>query len=56
MCQKCVEIDVTIERFRQIKRSIGDQLTIERALAVIADLEAQKVALHPEQKREYITA
>jgi hypothetical protein len=56
MCEKCVEIDVTIERFRQIKRSIGDQLTVERALEVIADLEAKKAALHPERQHEHIPA
>ncbi len=56
MCEKCDEIEVTIERFRQIKRSIGDQLTVERALEVIADLETQKAALHPEDKHEHMSA
>ena len=48
MCDKCDEIDKTIERYRQIKRSILDQITVERAKELIAELEAQKAALHPE--------
>jgi hypothetical protein len=52
MCQKCIEVDKTIERFRQVKRSISDQLTVERAHEVIADLEAKKAALHPERQHE----
>jgi hypothetical protein len=31
--------------------SIGDQITIERIEAMIGDLQAQKVTLHPEQKQ-----
>jgi hypothetical protein len=46
MCEKCSTINKTIERFRQIRRSISDQLTVERARQVIADLEEQKAVLH----------
>ena len=49
MCNQCVEIDKTIERYRNILRSINDQLTLDRAKELIADLEAQKAALHPER-------
>jgi hypothetical protein len=57
MCEKCVEIDKAIERFRQVSWSICDQLTVERAKEVIADLEAKKATLHQEQKqKERITA
>ena len=48
MCEKCVEIDKTIERYHQIKRSIMDQLTVDRTKELIAELEAQKAALDPE--------
>jgi hypothetical protein len=51
MCEKCIEIDQTIERYRKILRSIGDQVTVDRAKELIAELEAQKVALHPEQEQ-----
>jgi hypothetical protein len=49
MCEKCVEIDKTIERYRRILLSIGDQLTVDRTKELIAELQAKKDALHPEQ-------
>jgi hypothetical protein len=49
MCDKCVDIDKAIERYRKIQRSIGDQVTVDRAKELIAELKAQMVALHPEQ-------
>ena len=52
MCQKCIEVDKTIERFRQVKRLISDQLWLSVPHEVIADLEAKKAALHPERQHE----
>ena len=49
MCEKCVELDEKIERYRRITLSIVDPVTIDRAKELIADMEAQKIALHPEQ-------
>ena len=51
MCDKCIEIDRAIERYRRIMRSIGDDLTIEQIKRLIVDSEAQKAALHPEQTK-----
>jgi hypothetical protein len=51
MCEKCVEIDKTIERYRRILLSIGDQLTVDRTKELIAELQAKKDALHPEQPK-----
>ena len=48
MCEKCDEIEKKIERYRQIERSIMDQLTVDRTKELIAELEAKKAALHPE--------
>ena len=48
MCEKCAELDERIERCRRVSSSINDQLTIDRIKSMIADLEAQKVALHRE--------
>ena len=48
MCDKCDEIDKTIERYRQIKERIADQALVDRARELIAELEADKAALHPE--------
>jgi hypothetical protein len=41
----------SIEHYRRIRLSIGDQITVERLEALIGDLQAQKAALHPEQKQ-----
>jgi len=46
-----MEIDKTIERYRRILLAIGDQVTIDRTREVIADLKAQKIALHSEQSQ-----
>jgi hypothetical protein len=50
MCDKCTELDGKIEQYRRIASSINDQLTIDRIKVLIAELEAQKVALHPQQE------
>jgi hypothetical protein len=52
MCDKCDELDKRIEHYSRILLSIGDRLTVERLAALIAELRAQKAALHPEQKQE----
>ena len=48
MCDKCVELDKTIERYRRM--SLADQITIDRIKTLIDELQMQKVELHPEQK------
>jgi hypothetical protein len=47
MCEKCDEIDKSIERYRQVEKTILDQVTVDRAKEMIADLMTQKSALHP---------
>jgi hypothetical protein len=51
MCDKCEELDKKIDHYETILVSIGDRATVERLMAMIADLQAQKAALHPEQKQ-----
>jgi hypothetical protein len=51
VCDKCVELDKTIERYRRILLSIGDQVTVDRTNELIAELQAKKAALHPEQAK-----
>jgi hypothetical protein len=46
MCEKCDEIERTIRRFRQVRWSISDELTVQQARQVIADLEAHKGLVH----------
>jgi hypothetical protein len=50
MCEKCVDLDEKIGRYRRMSNSINDQLTIERIRELILDAEAQKAALHSEKK------
>ena len=51
MCEKCVEIDRTIERCERAVVLVGDQVTVERLMALVKDLQAQKAALHPEEPK-----
>lgn len=48
MCEKCIEIEKKIEHYRQIQRSIPDQLTVDRTEELIIELQAQNAALHRE--------
>jgi hypothetical protein len=49
MCEKCVEIDRTIERCERAVIFVGDRVTVERLMVLVKDLQAQKAALHPEE-------
>jgi hypothetical protein len=51
MCNKCGEIDKVIEGYNRIRLSISDQLTVDKAKELMADLEARKRALHPQQEK-----
>jgi hypothetical protein len=48
MCDRCEEIDHTIERYRRIA-PINDDITVDRANELIADLESQKAVFHSMQ-------
>ena len=48
MCEKCAEIDQKMERYRTLAARILDQPTIDGIQKLVAELEAQKVVLHPE--------
>jgi hypothetical protein len=50
MCEKCDEINGTISHYRWIKSQLIDPKTHEAADDLIAKLEAEKRALHPEQE------
>jgi hypothetical protein len=51
MCDKCEKFDKKIEHYETILVSIGDRATVERLMAMIGDLQAQKATLHPESKQ-----
>ena len=48
MCDKCIELDRAIERFRQVQRTIMDQVTVDRDKEALTELEAKKAELHPD--------
>jgi hypothetical protein len=50
MCDKCDELDKKIEHYHRLASQITDQQFNERANKLIAELEAEKAALHPEAK------
>jgi hypothetical protein len=49
MCQKCIELDKRIGRLKRIAAQLLDPATVEAAAQLVAEMEAQKKALHPEQ-------
>jgi hypothetical protein len=49
MCDKCAKLDKKIEHYEIMIVSIGDRVTVDRLMAMVANLRAQKAALHPEQ-------
>jgi hypothetical protein len=51
MCNQCVEIDKTIERYRNIQGSINDRKTSDGVEKPVANLEAKTAALHPERNQ-----
>lgn len=50
MCQRCTEIEARIARHRQQLVDVDDPTAIALTELVIADLEAEKVQLHREDK------
>jgi hypothetical protein len=48
MCETCIRIDKVIEQYRQVQRTISDQVTMDRAQELIAGLRKEKAILHPE--------
>ena len=51
MCDKCVEIDQSIARYRRLARSLGDQSMIDQVEEMAKEMEAQKIAFHPDQEQ-----
>jgi hypothetical protein len=49
MCEQCVEIDKAIARYRRLRDQTLDEATVAQATRLIAELTADKAALHPEK-------
>ena len=52
MCDKCKELDKTIEHYRNLMARVTDRQTNEGIGKLIEDLRAQKAALHPEREAD----
>jgi len=52
MCDKCAVLDQKIDHYEQMLIAIGGRGTVERLQALIADLQAEKAALHPELEQK----
>jgi hypothetical protein len=50
MCEACNELDAKIEHYKKVVSAMTDQLTIDRVMALIAELEGKKSKLHREKK------
>src|ERR1700749_4281427 len=49
MCSKCKPIDERIDRYRTLGSRVTDLQALDGIKRLIAELEAQKLALHPKQ-------
>lgn len=49
MCNRCDQISLTIARYQQLKQRVIDQQMQEGVDHLLAKLEAEKLALHPEK-------
>jgi hypothetical protein len=52
MCEKCIQTDRKIEGYGLTAAAISDQPTIDLINEIIADLRAQKIALHSDRAPE----
>jgi ABC-type glutathione transport system ATPase component len=50
MCERCIEVDNQIARYPRLKSRATDRQIEEAAVRLLADLEAEKAALHPPEK------
>jgi hypothetical protein len=47
LCEKCKDIDDKMARYRRLSRAVNDKPVMESLDRLIADLELEKAALHP---------
>ena len=51
MCDKCIELDKKIAHFSDLATRLVDPPTLEGTKKLIEEMQAQEVALHPEQQK-----
>ena len=47
MCEKCVQLDKKIERYKRIRYAVADEVTADRIMELIEEMKAQKAQYHP---------
>lgn len=52
MCDACGRLEEKIAHYKRVMSAMTDQLTVERIAALVAEIEAQKIALHPKRHVE----
>jgi hypothetical protein len=52
MCEKCVELDQRIDRYRQIRERVLDAEFAAGISKLIEEAEAQKAELHPNEQEK----
>ena len=50
MCKRCDEIDAKIARYRRLANGLTDVQMLERLMAFVIELDAEKLALHSNDK------
>ena len=50
MCDKCTELDKKIEHYEALLSRITDKMTLDGIGELVAELAAERAALHPELK------
>jgi len=54
VCDKCKTIDLMIARYRRLTSQISDQQMNDANDRLVAQLEAEKLSLHPETGRSIV--
>ena len=49
MCERCIELDRKVDHLKEVSGRVLDQQTLDGINGLIAKLEAEKRALHPER-------
>jgi len=50
MRERCKAIDIEVRNFKRLHAQADDQLALALIAEAIADLEAEKASLHPDEK------
>ncbi|WP_158091569.1 hypothetical protein [Bradyrhizobium canariense] len=50
MCEKCIDLDKKIERYREMASRVNDPIAATGIAELIARLIAKKADLHPERR------